>query len=467
MPVLDRTALEASPLADLHAVASELSIDGYRRLRRAELITAIIAKQGGADVPADAGSEASDSAEERKPRRPRSRRSTKPSEESPAESESPAPDEDKPSDEASPAKAKAKTKAADDAEEDDSARSRRGRRGGRGRTARTDEGAETGNGSNKREEPAEEPIAEGVVELLSGGSGFVRVSPPEPSDDDVYISAAQVKRCELVSGDRVSGPKRAPRRSERFASMIRIETINGRPATELADSVRFEDLPVAFPSELIALGSDDPTLKVIEGVTPFGKGSRVSIVGAAQSGKTETLKRLATVLAAQDGLTVSVVLAGARPEEIAEWSQDADGPTAPEASSSLTASEEVINGSIETVIDQARRLAARGTDAVVLVDSLDGASRSVARRALGAARNIVDGGSLTVIATALAPVGGETTVIALDVARAAAAKFPALDVLASGVLRPELLVGERGAKAIARAHADAAKTDKPDKPDKK
>jgi transcription termination factor Rho len=455
MPVLDRSALEASPLADLHAVASELSIDGYRRLRRAELITAILAKQGGADATADATAEATDDAEEPKPRRSRSRRSAKANDESPTDSEASAPAEDK-----SPDDATVPTKA-DDTEEDDSARSRRGRRGGRGRSAsRTEEGSRAGNGAGTREDAAEEPVAEGVVELLSGGSGFVRVSPPEPSDDDVYISAAQVKRCELVSGDRVSGPKRAPRRSERFASMIRIEIINDRPATELADSVRFEDLPVAFPSEPLKLGSDDPTLKVIEGVTPFGKGSRVSIVGAARSGKTETLKRLATTLAEQDGLSVQVVLAGARPEEIAEWSQDAEAPTAPAATTSLTASEEVVNASIEAVIDQARRLAARGTDAVVLIDSLDGANRSVARRVLGAARNIVDAGSLTVIATGSAPVGGETTVIALDVTRAAAGKFPALDVLASGVLRPELLVGERGAKAIARAHTDAAKPDK-------
>ena len=132
-----------------------------------------------------------------------------------------------------------------------------------------------------------------MVELLANGSGFVRVDPPDPSDDDVYISSAQVKRCELVSGDRIAGPKRAPRRSERFASLIRIETINGRPASELADSVRFDDLPAAFPSERLKLGSDDPTLKAIEWLTPFGKGSRVTIVGASRSGKTEALRRLA------------------------------------------------------------------------------------------------------------------------------------------------------------------------------
>jgi transcription termination factor Rho len=171
------------------------------------------------------------------------------------------------------------------------------------------------------------------------------------------------------------------------------------------------------------------------------------------------VKRLAAALAGQDGLSLHVVLAGSRPEEIGEWSRD-DAAPALAATAALTASEEVINSSIEAVVDQARRLAARGSDAVVLIDSLDGASRSVARRALGAARNIVDGGSLTVIATGSAPVGGETTVIALDVTRTSAGKFPALDVLASGVLRPELLVGDRGAKAIARAHADATKPEK-------
>ena len=87
----------------------------------------------------------------------------------------------------------------------------------------------------------------GTVELLPNGSGFVRVNPPEPSDDDIYISAAQVKRCELVSGDQVAGPRRAPRRSERFASLVRIDTINGRPASELASGARFDDLRCRVP----------------------------------------------------------------------------------------------------------------------------------------------------------------------------------------------------------------------------
>ena len=114
--------------------------------------------------------------------------------------------------------------------------------------------------SRQRRRPETAGIVEGVVELLPNGSGFLRTKPPEPSDDDVYISAAQVKRCELVNGDRVTGPRRTPRRSERFASLVRIDTVNGRPAAELADGARFDDLPVAFPSERFELGADDPTL---------------------------------------------------------------------------------------------------------------------------------------------------------------------------------------------------------------
>ncbi|MGH2866528.1 MAG: Rho termination factor N-terminal domain-containing protein [Solirubrobacteraceae bacterium] len=461
MSVLDRSALEASPLADLHAIASELSIDGYRRLRRPGLITAILAKQSGEPLPA---AEPEDESPPAKPRRaPRTRRTTRASDDAAEEK-----DADEATPEAEVRDASGASEAESDSDGDETpARRRRGRRGGRGRSTARDEdsGAETASterGSRTEREPrggddddetSNGQLVEGVVELLAGGSGFVRVDPPQPSDDDVYISSAQVKRCELVSGDRVAGPKRAPRRSERFASLIKVETINGRPASELADSVRFDDLPAAFPEDRLKLDSDDPTLKAIEFLAPFGKGSRVTIVGASRSGKSEALKRIATVLSGDEDHAVQVVLTGARPEEISEWS---GGPLAPAAAVSMAASEETQNGAVEPVIDQARRLAARGSHAIVLIDSLDGCSPTMARKALGAARNIVDGGSLTVIATSSAPVGGETTVIALDAALASLGRFPALDLLASGTLRPEMLVGQAGAEAIARARADAA-----------
>ncbi|HSD81166.1 MAG TPA: transcription termination factor Rho, partial [Solirubrobacteraceae bacterium] len=169
----------------------------------------------------------------------------------------------------------------------------------------------------------------------------------------------------------------------------------------------------------------------------------------ARSGKSQALRRLATALAAQEGLEVTVVLAGVRPEEAAEWQQD--GPVKPIAALSFAASGDAQAQAVERAVDTARRLAARGGDAVLLIDSLDDLPQPAARKALAAARNIAGGGSLTVIATASQPIGGETTVIALDAALTAAASFPALDLAASGTLRPELLVGEAGAREIAKA----------------
>jgi transcription termination factor Rho len=295
-----------------------------------------------------------------------------------------------------------------------------------------------------------------VVELLGNGSGFVRVSPPDPSDEDVYISAGQVRRCELVSGDVVAGPVRKPRRSERYPSMVRIDTINGTPADEVAEGTRYDDLPAGFPSERLALGSDDVTVKAIEWLTPFGKGSRVTITGPARAGKTEALRRIAAALApsaAEGGsLELAVVLAGVRPEEISAWNE---GPVTPLAAASFAASQDAQSQVIENAVEQARRMAVRGADVVLLIDTLDAAGTGAARRALASARNLIDGGSLTVVATAAAPVGGETTVIALDLNLASARRYPALDLAASGVLHPELLVGEAGADAITKARLEA------------
>jgi transcription termination factor Rho len=387
MSVLSRSALEASPLADLHAIASELGIDSYRRLRKAELVDRIVAHQDGDDEDAatDVVDEVADEPEAR-------------------------------------------------------AKRRRGSRGGRGRAPREAE-----------EETAEEAVVEGVVELLGNGSGFVRVSPPEPSDGDVYVSAAQVRRCELVSGDRVSGPVRRPRRSERYPSLVRVDTINGTPAEEVAEGTPYDELPSEFPSQRLSLDSEDPTLKAIDSLTPMGRGSRVTIVGGARAGKSETLRRIAGALAGVEGLEPSLVLIGVRPEELGDWKS---GPVEPAAALSLTAGADAQAQALERAVETAKRIAARGGHALLLVDGLDGIAPGAARRSLGAARAIVDGGSLTVIATASNPVGGETTVIALDGARTAARRFPALDLADSGTLRPELLVGDEGAEAIASARAE-------------
>jgi transcription termination factor Rho len=409
MTVLHRDALEASPLADLHAIASELGIDGYRRLRKGDLVDRILEHQGdeqadGVDAVAEEVAVAEELVDEE----------------------------------------------AEDAEA--RPRRRRGSRGGRGRGPRDEDRATAPAPQDGDEGGRRDEVIEGVVELLANGSGFVRLSPPDPSDGDVYVSAAQVRRCELVSGDRVSGPVRRPRRSERYPSLVRVDTINGAPAEEVAEGTPYDELPCAFPSVRLELGSDDPTLKAIEWLTPIGRGSRVVITGGPRAGKTEALRRLAGALAGREGLELSLVLTGVRPEEAAEWKA---GPLEPSAVLTLAASGDAQAHALERAVETAQRIAARGGHAVLLADTLDAIAPAIARKALAAARAIVDGGSLTIVATATKPIGGETTVIGLDATRTAARNFPALDLRTSGTLRPELLVGDAGADAIAAARAEA------------
>jgi transcription termination factor Rho len=430
--ILDRDSLEKSPLADLHAIASELSIDGYRRLRKAELIDVIVARQEGrppAEAEAEAeGPEPGDAAEAE------------------AEAEGPEPGD------------AAEEEPANDQEASGSRR--RWRRGGRGRAGGEGEGSAESSDDESSEaaspgpaetdveaegpeaRPAAEPgradqdVVEGVVELLAGGSGFVRVNPPGPSDDDVYISSAQIKRCELVTGDRVSGPRRAPRRSERFASLLRVDTFNDRPASELADSVRFEDRPAAFPDRRLSLATGDSVLAAIEQVAPIGRGSRVTIFGPAASGKTDVLRRVASALSQDQTVQVWLVLVGVRPEELTEWQ---GGPLSPAVSLTFAASADTQSQAVDGVVEQVRRLVARGGDAVILIDTLDGVIPGVARKALASSRNLVDGGTLTVIATASAPLGGETTAIALERSPSGQPEYPLVDRAGSWTIRAELL----------------------------
>jgi transcription termination factor Rho len=448
MAVLERSDLEASPLADLHAIADQLGLDGFRRLRKADLIDAILGEnsdgsgsdQGPSGAERDSDEQPAEGAQ--RPRRRRSSRTRRAKGEADQASEG----------DAEPAsQGETRSRRGARAEEEGEPRPRRTRsRAARAGSAGEDASPGTGDQADGEELPGR--IAAGVVEVLGNGSAFLRVEPPEPSDEDVYISAAQVRRCELVSGDRVTGPVRTPRRSERYPSLVRVDTINGASADSVSDGARYDDLPVAYPSERLALGSKDPTLEAIEWLTPIGRGSRAVIVGARHAGKTETLRRLLEAVSGREDLEVSLVLSGARPEEIAEWRE---GPVAPAAALSFAASADSQDQAVERAVEAAKRVASRGAHALVLIDSLDGLHPHAARKALAGARNLRDGGSLTVIATAAAPLGGETTVIALDSNLTSTGRQPILDLVASGTLKPELLVGEDGAEAITKARAAA------------
>ncbi len=426
MAVLERPELDASSLSDLHAIADQLGLDGFRRLRKAELVDAILERSGadgggqaGGDGERGASAAPTDEPDEEGERAETGRRTVR---------------------RRRPTRTRRLTASAD------------GQERGADKQAAKEEPAPRPVERDARGESRKERVVEGVVELLGNGSAFLRISPPEASDEDLYISAAQVRRCELVSGDRVSGPLRTPRQSERYPSLARVDTINGASAESVAEGTRYEDLAVAYPSERLELDGEDPTLKAIEWLTPIGRGSRVAIVGPARSGKTETLRRLLGALHGREGLEVMLVLAGVRPEEIAAWRE---GPIAPAAALDLAASADLQGQTVEHVVDTAKRVATRGGDVVVLIDSLDGLHPHAARRVLAGARNLAEGGSLTVIATSAQPLGGESTVIALDVALTSTGRLPALDLAGSGAVRPELLVGEDGARAITEARASA------------
>ena len=258
MSVLERSELEASPLADLHEIASEAESTVSAACARPTSIDAILGEQRrrarGEGAASRGAARTGAARKEGEPRR------------------------------------------AEEAEEGDE----KPRPRGRSRRTRARGGAPHAHGGATAPEgsaDAEERV-EGVVEVLGNGSAFLRVDGPEPSDADVYISAAQVRRCELVSGDKVSGPVRKPRRSERYPSLVRVDTINGTPADEVSDGARYDELPVAWPKERIEIGAKgDSTLEAIELLTPLGRGSRALVVGPRQSGKSETLRRLASTVA--------------------------------------------------------------------------------------------------------------------------------------------------------------------------
>ncbi|HEY7934668.1 MAG TPA: Rho termination factor N-terminal domain-containing protein [Solirubrobacteraceae bacterium] len=432
MTVFEPSELQASPLSDLHAIADQLGLDGYRKLRKEELIEAIISRSKPSDETSE-DSEHGDGAQRRRryirPGRFKSpdREAEEPSKDEPASKERPA-SKEQPASKAQPSRKEQPSR----------------------KPAR--EPAKQAAKEPAKQPAAEDRVAEGVVELLGNGSAFLRVTPPEASDEDVYISAAQVRRCELVSGDKVTGPVRTPRRSERYPSLVRVDTINGSSADTVADGPRFEDMPASYPSERLQMNSEDPTLKAIEWLTPIGRGSRAVIVGASRAGKTETLRRILGALSSTEKLEVLVVALGLRPEELSEFRE---GPVAPVAALSFATSADSQGQALDRAMETAKRIAVRGGDALVLIDTLDGLHPTTARKALACARNLTASGTLTVIATASSSFGGETTVIALDVALTSTGRLPAIDLLSSGTLKAELLVGEDGANAIAQARANA------------
>jgi transcription termination factor Rho len=408
MPVLDRNELEESPLSDLHAIASELGIEGYRRLRRDDLIDAIAG---------DGGSTA----------KPKSRSRAKP--------------KAKPADANAREASKDAKDSEDDAEDEAPPRQRRARRGRQQRrdaddapkAERDDRRDDRGDDQDDQDDDADLEPREGVLDILPNGSGFMRPNAFAHSREDVYVSPAQIRRCELRPGDQIEGPVRPPRRNERHPSLVRIDRVNGADAEQPVERLRFEDLTPVFATQALTVpdGLDS---------APFGRGSRVAVGGPPGSGITTLLRRIVLALkAAHDDLDVVVVLAGVRPEEVTEWKRDSavtiagggfDRPVDEQAQAA------------ESAVERGKRAVEAGRHAVVVIDSLDALPPAVARRVFGAARATEEAGTLTVVAstgTAGEPLRQATTRIVLEPGDTSSGPQPPQLSPSSGTLRADRL----------------------------
>ncbi|MQA76062.1 MAG: hypothetical protein GEU88_17300 [Solirubrobacterales bacterium] len=316
-------------------------------------------------------------------------------------------------------------------------------------------GAAGPEGGDERGEPSPTDEVRGVLDQTRQGYGFLRLDGLAPSDGDVYISAAQVRRCELRPGDEVAGPARQPRRGERHPALVHVDEVNGEePVTE--ERPDFDSLAPVLPERRIGLDRPDADLlaRAVDLLTPLAFGQRILVRAATRSGRTTLLRSLARAAVAEgDEVRVIVALVDERPEEATAWREALPVAEFAIATADFAAAEQVRVTAL--ALERARRLAEGGVDVVLICDSLsrlafaagDGAE---VRRLFGSGRNLAGGGSLTVIATVLsdahdegeadrAVATTESALLVLDPELAAAGVYPALRAAECRVSNEEAL----------------------------
>jgi transcription termination factor Rho len=338
-----------------------------------------------------------------------------------------------------------------------------------------------GGGQGGQENLDDAEVREGVLDLLPEGYGFLRTTGYLAGPKDVYVSQSFVRRFDLRRGDRVAGPIRRNRNNDKFPALGRVDRIEGVAVADLEGQPKrpeFKDLTPLFPTERLRLaGGEKATMamRLVDMLAPIGKGQRGLIVSPPKAGKTTILKQLAASIEASDpDLHLMVVLVDERPEEVTDFERSTEGEV---ISSTFDRPAEDHTAVAELAIERAKRLAERGRDVVILLDSItrlgraynlaipasgrvmsggiDSAALYPPKRFFGAARNIEEGGSLTIIATALIETGSKmdevifeefkgTGNMELRLDRRMEQKriFPAIDIQASGTRREELLLAE-------------------------
>ncbi|MCE5218589.1 transcription termination factor Rho [bacterium] len=325
----------------------------------------------------------------------------------------------------------------------------------------------------------------GVLETLSDGRGILRTSgyTPDP-EQDVYVADTQIKRFDLRHGDLVSGPVRPPKDTERYWSLLRVQTINGMPPEAVRGRPHFEDLTPIYPMDRLRFETENPsntTGRMLDLVTPVGRGQRGLIVAPPKAGKTTIIKQVANCLTQNyDDIRLMVLLIDERPEEVTDIARSVDGEV---ISSTFDEMPENHMRVAELVLARAKRLVEQGEDVVILMDSitrlarasnltiepsgrtlsggLDPAALYRPKRFLGAARNIENGGSLTILATILIDTGSRMDemifeefkatgnmdlVLSRDLANRGT--FPAVDIAKSNTRHQELLFSDEEMQSV-------------------
>ncbi len=328
---------------------------------------------------------------------------------------------------------------------------------------------------------------QGVLEILPDGWGFLRHSNFAPSPSDVYVSQSQIKRFGLKTGDTVSGQVRPPKDTEKYYSLLRVQAVNNQNPEVARTRKNFDDLTPIYPNEQLVLEdrAENISARFIDLIAPIGKGQRGLIVAPPKAGKTTLLKTIAnSVTKNHPEVVLIVLLIDERPEEVTDIRRSVDGLV---VSSTFDELPENHMRVADMVLEMSKRLVESGKDVLVLLDSITRLSRASnltvnpsgrtlsggldpsalyrPKRFIGAARNIEEGGSLTVIGTALVETGSRmddaifeefkatgNMELVLDRSLAERRIFPAIDVKRSGTRHDELLFDEDTLKRVWHLH---------------
>lgn len=330
--------------------------------------------------------------------------------------------------------------------------------------------------------------ANGILEVMPDGFGFIRCENFLPGENDVYVAPSQIRRFNMKTGDIIQGSRRVKTSTEKFAALLYVKTINEYPTHVVERRPNFEDLTPIFPNQRLHLetpGEKNTTaIRVLDLLSPIGKGQRGMIVSPPKAGKTTLLKQVAKAVTSNNpDMHVIILLIDERPEEVTDIREAIVGPNVEVIYSTFDELPERHKRVSEMVIERAKRLVEHGRDVIILLDSitrlaraynltvapsgrtlsggLDPAALHMPKRIFGAARNMREGGSLTILATALVETGSRmddviyeefkgtgNMELVLDRKLSEKRIFPAMDIIKSGTRRDDLLLSKEEAEAV-------------------